>query len=54
MPPGVGIEFVVVSAKENQINGGFHKEHLKGQVFLCMGSGIDNIIVAIIKIDLVG
>ena len=54
MPLGVGIEFVVVSTKENQINAGFHKEQLKGHVFLCMGSGIDNIIVAIIKIDLVG
>ena len=48
------IAILVVSAKENQFDAVFNKGQLKEHVLLCKGLAIDNTIVAVNKMDLVG
>lgn len=48
------IALIVVSVKENQFDTAFYKWQLKEHVMLCKGSCIDNVIVVMNDINLVG
>lgn len=48
------VAMLVISEKENQFDVAFHKRQLKQHVLLSKGSFIDNIIVAMNKMDVMG